>query len=158
LAAIFFIAAFMTVTQSAADAVAPLIGAWKLNLQQSRFEPGTLPASSVMTIEDRGEGVIAATTQAVVAGDRKSVTKFALKCDGKEYPFEVQMEDAFAKGSISCVVREPRTYDFTLRDGDVVIQRLTRTVSPDGKILTDTLGADPRDGQRVGIIAVFTRQ
>ena len=92
-------------------------GTWKLNLQKSKFPPGTpAPRSDTRVYEDRGGGVIMSTHTTVSQQGQEALTIYAAKFDGKEYP--VATRGSGALSTIAFQVIDPYSESFVLtRDG-----------------------------------------
>jgi hypothetical protein len=132
-------------------------GTWKLNLQKSKFPPGTpAPRSDTRVYEDRGGGVIMSTHTTVNQQGQEALTIYAAKFDGKEYP--VATRGLGALTTIAFQVVDPYSESFVLtRDGKVAV-RGTTTVSKDGKTLTMTLNTINAQGQTSEGISIYEKQ
>ena len=69
---------------SAAD---PMLGAWKLNLAKSKYDPGPAPKSMTSTYSTDGDWVVIKTEGVDSAGKLISSNN-KYKRDGKEYPWK----------------------------------------------------------------------
>lgn len=94
------------------------IGSWK------RDNGGTL------VFEDRGGGVIVAW---VTEADGSAGLSYALKYDGKEYP--AARRGSKGRDTISSILLDPYSTEYTLKTDGKVTGRGIRTVSKDGKTL-----------------------
>lgn len=132
-------------------------GTWKLNLQKSKFPPGTQPPQSDTRVyEDRGGGVVMSTHTTVNRQGQEALTIYAAKFDGKEYP--VATRGSGALSTIAFHVIGPYSESFVLtRDGKVAT-RGTTTVSKDGKILTMTLDTTDALGKTLQGISIYEKQ
>lgn len=95
------------------------IGTWK------RDDGGTL------VFEDRGGGLIVAW---VTEADGSAGLSYALKYDGKDYP-AAQPRSKGGRNTISSILLDPSSTEYTLKTDGKVTGRGIRTVSKDGKIL-----------------------
>lgn len=95
------------------------IGTWK------RDDGGTL------VFEDRGGGVIVAW---VTEPDGSAGLSYALKYDGKEYP--AAQRGSKGRDTISSILLDRYSTEYTLRTDGKVTGRGIRTVSKDGKTLS----------------------
>ena len=121
----------------------PFIGTWKVNLEKSNYSPFPAPKSSVLMIEDRGDGLFEETRNVVLADDGKSFASYVLKCDDKDYPF-LQTGPQYYGGSfsgfISCTASDSKTFDFAVKtDTRRVLQHFIRTLSSDGTMFIETI-------------------
>jgi hypothetical protein len=145
----------------------PFIGVWKENPEKSDYGSTPRPKSVVWTIEDRGEGMFVQTAVGTAANGQSGVASQTLRCDGKDYP---GTHADGARGFTSCVMRDARTFDFTVKDElGRVLNLYTRTMSPDGKGFTQAIKWLTSNGQVVseltingrrvvGPVAVFEKQ
>lgn len=137
-----------------------LVGTWKLNLEKSKFDPpppGPQPQSVLRTFEDRGGGVLVATTETVTADGKKELVVVPFKRDGKPYPI------ATDSGSRTLIMMAFKKVDAhnnthtTIVNGKVV-QDGTETISADGKVYTEERkGTNPR-GQQIDNVYIWERQ
>ena len=134
----------------------PSIGAWKLNLSKSKYEPGPLPKSLTRMDEDRGGGVKVVTVQGVDAQGNPTWTQFAHKYDGKDYPYLVR--GGQTAGSISVKAVNANTVEITIKEDGKVVATATRTVSADGKTMTRIAKGTNAQGQAYTNVMVYERQ
>lgn len=137
-----------------------LVGTWKLNLEKSKFDPprtGPQPQSVMRTFEDRGGGLLIATTETITADGKKELTVAPFKRDGKPYPL------ATDTGSHTVVMMAFKKVDAhnnthtTIVNGNVV-QNGTEIISADGKTYTEERkGTNPR-GQQIDNVFIWERQ
>ena len=122
----------------------PLAGTWKLELSESRFNPGPAPVSQTRTYRPTAEGL--EVTVATTTSDHKvTQVEFPAIYDGKVYPVK-------GPGPIDALQLE-KVNNFqsraTLKHAGKVIATAERTISEDGKVLTiaykETEGDSPAD-------------
>jgi hypothetical protein len=132
-------------------------GTWKLNLQKSKFPEGTAaPQSDTRVYEDRGGGVVMSTHTTIDQHGQESLTIYAAKFDGKEYPVETRGSGALSTIAFHAI--DPYSESFVLtRDGKVAT-RGTTTISKDGKTLTMTLNITNSKGQTSQGISIYEKQ
>jgi len=147
----------MSWSSQAQDGLHLKFGTWKLNLQKSKFPPGTPPPQSDTRVyEDRGGGVVMSTHTTVNQQGQEALTIYAAKFDGKEYP--VATRGLGALSTIAFQVIDPYSESFVLtRDGKVAV-RGTTTVSKDGKTLTMILNTTNAQGQTSQGISIYDKQ
>src|SRR5580704_9168410 len=131
-------------------------GTWNLNLEESRFAPGSKPRSDIRIYEDRGDGVIMSTHTTVDQQGREALTIYAAKFDGKEYP--VATRGSGAMSTIAFHVIDAYSESFVLtRDGKVAV-RGTTTISKDGKTMTMILNRTNGDKQTSQDIDIYEKR
>jgi hypothetical protein len=131
-------------------------GTWKLNVQKSQFPAGTEPQSDTRIYEDRGGGVIMSTHTTVNHQGKESLTIYAAKFDGKEYP--VVTRGSAALSTIAFHVIDDYSESFVLtREGKVAV-RGTTSISKDGRTLTMTLDTTNAQGQTEHVIDIYEKQ
>ncbi len=137
----------------AGDMHEAVVGAWKLNLEKSKYAPGEAPKSLSRTYTESADGVTVkiAGTQA----DGSSISQQAtFKYDGKDYPFT----GSKSYDALSLAHVDANTVKSTLKKGGKPVGATTRTVSGDGKLLTlKTKWTNP-DGKTHEEVAVYDRQ
>ncbi len=158
--------------QSAVPTVDPVIGTWKQNLTQSTYSPpgGRPPKGTyqVRQYEAGDDGSVVAITMNVDADGLPSLRAIsAANYDGKEYPQHTVATLATSLGShigprmdrtISYRRIDAYTVEIVQRQGDEVVAKSTRTISRDGKTMTDRSDYTNAAGQRVSNILVFEKQ
>jgi hypothetical protein len=68
---------------TASAATDPFLGTWTLNLQKSKYPPGTLPKRMIIQMEAAGDG-IHYRSQTIDASGRTSTAEYVAHYDGKE--------------------------------------------------------------------------
>jgi hypothetical protein len=156
LAGLLLLAVATMCGQAPAD-LQPKFGTWKLNLQKSKFpEETAAPQSDTRVYEDRGGGVVMSTHTTIDHHGKESLTIYAAKFDGKEYP--VATRGSGALSTIAFHAIDPYSESFVLtRDGKVAT-RGTTTISKDGKRLTMTLNTTNSKGQTSQGISIYEKQ
>ena len=131
-------------------------GTWKLNVQKSQFPAGGEPQSDTRVYEDRGGGVIMSTHTTVSHQGKESLTIYAAKFDGKEYPVVTRGSAALSTIAFHAIGRYSESFLLT-REGKVGV-RGTTSISKDGK--TMTMGMDLTDGkgQTQHVIDIYEKQ
>lgn len=109
----------------------PLIGTWKLNVMNSKFNPGPPPRSQTRTYEETPAGIRVTVTTTDSQG-RKTTVEFPAIYDGKTYPVKGPGRiDALALVTINNFQARA-----TLKHAGNVIATADRTISEDGRVLT----------------------
>jgi hypothetical protein len=136
-----------------AQASAPRIGTWKLNLAKSKYSPGPAPQSLTVKVEPSGQGE-KGTADFVNADGTRTTTQYTANYDGKDYPITgSQIADTVSLKRI-----DARTTERTDKKGGTVAQTLRRVVSQDGKTMTVTVKGTNAQGQAVNNVVVFDKQ
>ena len=148
-----------------------IIGTWKQNMALSKYSPGGPPpnvAYSVRQYEAGSDGSIVAITMNV---DRQGLPALgaisAANYDGREYAQHTVATLATSLSShiaarmdrtISYKRVDPYTVRIVQKQGDEVIGVSTRTISRDGKTMTDASDFTNAAGQHVTNTLVFEKQ
>jgi hypothetical protein len=137
---------------TAADAD-PVIGTWKLNAGKSTFKSGPAIASQTRTYSQSGDEITLDMKSASADGkETNSHTTYHL--DGKSYPVTGSPDyDSLTGKRLNSHMAQ-----FTLKKGNKVIGRTTRTVSKDGKKLTATTHETLASGDKSDNVLVFEKQ
>jgi len=128
------------------------MGAWKLNVEKSKFSPGPAPKSLMLMFEPAGKGVHL-TTEQVNPDGSKTATEYTASYDGKDVPLKgsaVANTTSLKRLNATTVMRTDK------KDGKVVAT-LKSVISKDGKLYTvDVKGVNAK-GQPVKNFLVFER-
>lgn len=149
----------------------PIIGTWKQNLEKSTYSPGPPPPKGTGSVRQYAAGqdgsIIAITFNIDAAGLPSLGAIAAAKYDGQEYP---QHTVATLATSLSAHIG-PRiertisyksinryTVELVQRQDGVIVSMSTRTVSRDGKTMTENVDYTNARGQRITNVLVFEKQ
>jgi len=144
--------AFVSVA-SAADAVDPVIGTWKLNLDKSKYAAGAAPKSVTRTYAVGANGTTMTVTGVDTDGSAisQSVT---LTYDGKD--------DAWTGSTVFDTVSLTKvngtTVKSVLKKGGKIVGHSTRTLSAKGKVLTLSSAIKTAKGGTTHEVAVYDKQ
>jgi hypothetical protein len=148
--------AALTVSVSAQSKDDPSIGAWKLNVAKSKFNPGPPITGDTRSYEFQS-GWLIVTTETIDAQGKRTGVRFAGKFDGKAYP----QIGRFAP-TIALITYEPvdkNTLKYTVRSTEGKVNSTnTRVVSADGKTMTIEQKTTTADGMPVDNVEIFERQ
>jgi hypothetical protein len=130
----------------------PLIGTWKLNVSNSKFNPGPPPRSQTRTYEETPAG-IKVTVTTTNADGKKTTVEFPAIYDGKTYPVK-------GPGPIDALTLV-RINNFqsraTLKHAGKTIATAERTLSQDGAVLT--ISYQESDGEHpVDNVSVYSKE
>jgi hypothetical protein len=161
-----------TVLQAQAPAPNPvslLIGMWKQNMEKSTYNPGPPPSSgsgSVRQYAAGDDGAIVAITININPQGLPSLGAIsAANYDGREYAQHTVATLASSLGShvgpridrtISYTPTDMFTVEIVQKQGGEIISRSTRTISRDGKTLTERVIST--EGRTVTNVLVFEKQ
>lgn len=157
--------------QAPAQSVNPIIGTWKQNVEKSTYNPGPPPpkgAASVRQYAAGADGSIVAITFNISPEGLPSLGAIAAaNYDGKEYAQHTVATLATSLGShIGPKIERTITYKPIDRYTVEIIQRQdgrvvavsTRTMSRDGKTMTDRSDYTDAEGRRITNVLVFEKQ
>ena len=130
----------------------PHVGTWVLNLEKSKYAPGTAPKSQRSVYSAAGKGLKVAKTTVWPTGP--VTTEFTAELDGKDHPVKGNPDwDTTALKRV-----DSHTIEFTRKRGGKVVQTARSTVSKDGKTRTVTVTGVNAQGQKLNSNAVYTKQ
>jgi len=138
---------------SAADAMDPVVGTWKLNLAKSSFNPGPAPKSQMRAYVATADGIDLMYTG--VAADGSAVNgKSSYKYDGKDYPISGMAD----YDTLSLKRIDANTIESTQKNAGKTTGTTIRSVSSDGKVLTLKSKGSNAKGQAYDNVMVFDKQ
>lgn len=147
---------FALVISAAARIVAqadPHVGTWVLNLEKSKYAPGTAPKSQRTVYSAAGKGFKVASALVNAAGAALN-TEFTAEAEGKDYPVKGNPDY-----DITALKRvDSHTIEFARKKGGKVVQTMRSTVSKDGKTRTVTVTGVNAQGQKLNSSAVYIKQ
>src|SRR5262245_11329743 len=149
----------------------PIIGTWKQNLEKSTYSPGPPPPKGSYAVRQYAAGedgsIVAITMNVDPEGLPSLGAISAANYDGKEYVQHTVATLPTSLGShigpkvdrtISYKPIDPYTVQIVQKEGGRVVSMSTRTVSRDGKTMTDRFDYTNTSGQRVTNVLVFEKQ
>ena len=157
------------VAQSQSPQTNPLIGMWKQNMEKSTYNPGPPPpkgSGSVRQYAAGDDGAIVAITMTIDPQGLPSLGAIsAANYDGRDYAQHTLATLASSLGShvgpkidrtISYTPMDPYTVQIVQKQDGKVISTSTRTLSKDGKTLTERF--TNAQGKPVTNVLVFEKQ
>jgi hypothetical protein len=163
-------ATFISV-QSPAQAPHSLIGTWKQNMEKSMYSPGPPPLKGMYSVRQYAAGVDGSIVAITMNVDPEGLPSLgavsAANYDGKEYAQHTVATLATSLGShigpridrtISYTPVDMYTVKIVQREDGKVVSASTRTISRDGKTMTDRFDYVNDAGQRVMNVLVFEKQ
>jgi hypothetical protein len=149
----------------------PIIGTWKQNMEKSTYTPGPRPLKGSYAVRQYAAGadgsIVAITMNIDPEGLPSLGAISAANYDGKEYAQHTVATLATSLGShiapriertISYTPVDPYTVVIVQKEDDKVVSRSTRTISRDGKTMTDRFDYMDPSGQHVTNVLVFEKQ
>jgi hypothetical protein len=131
----------------------PAVGTWKLNPAKSRYSPGPVPKSNVLTITAVENGLKVSGQGTDGAGKPTSVN-YTVTYDGSEKPVTGSPDyDSTSGKRINASTTEQ-----TRKLEGKIVQTQKREVSADGKTMTITTRGKDKAGRTINNIAVFEKQ
>jgi hypothetical protein len=131
----------------------PAVGTWKLNPAKSRYSPGPVPKSNVITIVAVENG-LKVSGQGMDAAGKPTSINYTVTYDGKEKPVTGSPDYDSTSGKR---INASTTEQTRKREGKMV-QTQKREVSADGKTMTITTRGKDKDGKTINNVAVFDKQ
>jgi len=119
---------------------APFVGTWKLNLANSKYNPGPAPQSQTRTWDASGMVMV----NGVGATGKPFSYGYSVKGDGKDYPTMGAIPNK--ADMISTKKIDANTYEATFTKGGKQVETTTFTVSNGGKTLTIDAKGTPDAG------------
>lgn len=136
-----------------AMAADPHVGTWKQNMVISKYNPGPLDKSSMVTITAQVNG-IRFVADVVDAIGKASHIEFAAKFDGKDYP----MTGNLGGDSISYTRIDANTLGFVVKKSGKKTSKGREYFSKDGKTWTWNIKGKDDKGQDFNNTYVFDKQ
>jgi hypothetical protein len=131
----------------------PAAGTWKLNPAKSRYSPGPVPKSNVITIAVVDNG-LKVSAKGIGGDDKPTTTDYTVTYDGKEKPVTGSPDYDSTSGKR---INANTTEQTRKREGKVV-QTQKREVSADGRTMTITTRGTDKSGKTINNIAVYEKQ
>jgi hypothetical protein len=131
----------------------PALGTWKLNPAKSKYVPGPVPKTNVITITAAANGYHVVAKGEDAAGQATGID-YTATFDGKESP--VKGAPAYDTTSLKRV--DANTTEQTRKKEGKTVQTATRKISADGKTMTVTTRGKDESGRTLNTVAVYDRQ
>ena len=131
----------------------PAIGTWKLNVAKSKYVPGPVPKSNVITIAAAGSGYHVTAKGEDATGNPTGID-YTATSDGKDSP--VKGAPAYDTTSLKRI--DANTTEQTRKKEGKMVQTATRKISADGKTMTVTTRGKDEAGRTLNTVAVYDRQ
>jgi hypothetical protein len=131
----------------------PVVGTWKLNLAKSTFGGGPALKNQTRTYSQSAQG-ITLKMKTVSAEGKETTTQTTYRVDGKDYPSMGNPDF----DSLSGMVIDSNTTEFTLKRAGKPVGTIRRTVSKDGQTLTLNFVITNAKGVKLSQLTVFDRE
>ena len=131
----------------------PLVGTWDLNVAKSKYTPGPTPKSETRTYVVAGQD-IQASSKGVDDTGKPTAASWTVNYDGKDRP-ETGNPNA---DTLSLKRVNAFSAEFTQKRAGKVVITGTRTISPDGKVMTITSKGTNALGQNIDDVEVFDKR
>jgi hypothetical protein len=137
----------------AAQGADPIVGTWELNVAKSKYTPGPAPKSETRTFVVAGQD-IKGSLKGVDGSGKPTAASWTINYDGKDRPITGNPDaDTLSLKRVNAFTVEATQK----RAGKVVITG-TRTISPDGKVMTITTKGTTERGQTINKVEVFEKR
>jgi hypothetical protein len=149
----------------------PLIGTWKQNMEKSTYSPGPPPLKGSYSVRQYAAGtdgsIVAITMNIGPEGLPALGAISAAYYDGKEYPQHTVATLGTSLAShvapkiertISYSPVDPYTVKIVQKEDDKIVSASTRTISRDGRTMTDRFDYTDAAGQHVTNVLIFEKQ
>jgi hypothetical protein len=146
-------AAAIAIVSLPAQAGAPVVGTWELNLTKSKFTNIPAPKSETRTYEVTGQHV-QMTGKGINAEGKPTLIAFTANMDGKDYPYTGNP----VADTISITPVDAFTANWTTKKAGKVTLTGTRVISKDGKVMTISGKGTNAKGQPLEVIMVFDKR
>jgi hypothetical protein len=131
----------------------PAAGTWKLNPAKSRYSPGPVPKSNVITIAAVENG-LKVSGQGTDGAGKPTTLNYTVTYDGKEKPVTGSPDyDSTSGKRINASTTEQ-----TRKLAGKMVQTQKREVSADGKTMTITTRGKDKDGRTINNVAIYEKQ
>jgi hypothetical protein len=150
---VFIIWALLAASAGAPSQTAERLPEWRLNLAQSKFDPGPPPQSEITTLFSSGR-YIKVVSKTVDAGGTLHIVEYRVAADGEEVP----VTGSLVYDMISVQWIDPNTSRATRKKRGKVVQISTRVLSADRSTMTFTTTGTDEHGRAIHDVAVFEKK
>jgi hypothetical protein len=131
----------------------PAAGTWKLNPAKSRYSPGPVPKSNLITITVVENG-LKVSGQGIDGDGKPTSINYTVTYDGKAKPVTGSPDyDSTSGKRINASTTEQ-----TRKLAGKMVQTQKREVSADGKTMTITTRGKDKDGRTINNVAIYEKQ
>jgi hypothetical protein len=133
----------------------PFIGIWKLNVEKSKFGPGTERKSETRIVESSPTGMKVSVDRTNADGSNQQYN-YTTNFDGKPHP--ITGIAPYGADSIAATLGASNNLSFKLTKGGNAVGSGTSVVSADGKTLRITSKGTDASGKTVSSVSVYDKQ
>jgi hypothetical protein len=131
----------------------PAVGTWKLNPEKSRYTPGPVPKSNLITIVAVDTG-LKVSGQGIDGAGKPTSINYTLTFDGKDRPVAGSPDyDSTSGKRINA-----NTTEQTRKKEGKMVQTARREISADGTTMTITTRGRDASGHTINNIGIYERQ
>lgn len=161
--AVAFLSNGLIAQSPAPSANNPILGVWRLNIEESTFDPGPAPTQPQTSVYvDHGNNGIAAHVFGVNAQGLPTYSLSVSRYDGtgvRNYN-QTSLANFLATGEMSSAIQtyrivDPYTTEITINVEGEMVWSATRTVSQDRRKMTQTINATTPEGEPVNNTLVY---
>lgn len=149
----YFLIAAMLLVSTALWATDPFVGKWTLNVQKSKYPPGTCPKHMVIEIEPAGHG-IRYHSETTSANGSFTSSDYTADYNGKQAivmgAHGMLLPVSLKRTSSNTVVA---SYTKSLQ----IVATSRRVVSQDGRVMTVTTTSRDQSGKAVTAVGIYER-
>jgi hypothetical protein len=140
------------------------VGAWKLNVAESKYSSGSAPKSATRRVEENGNGMTVSYEYVEADG---SIVKYGYTAsfdDGKDYPITgsgaSNWREDMIGGADTIALRRSgsNVYAGALKKSANIVMTTRTAVSKDGKVTTVTASGVDAKGQPTKRVSVWEKQ
>jgi hypothetical protein len=134
----------------------PFVGTWKLDVAESKSEPGPVPKSQTRTVVAKGAGV-KYSFEGVSADGKPFAYSFTVNYDGKDYPIT---GTGAPGGADAIAIKRVSSHkvEATLKKGGKEVGKSEAEVSKDGTTTTLKSKGMTADGKAYSVDSVYNKQ
>ena len=149
----YFLIAAILLVSTALWATDPFVGQWTLNIQKSKYPPGTCPKRMVIDMDPAGRG-IRYHSETEFANGGSTYSDYTADYNGKQ---AIVMGAHGMLLPVSLKRNGPNAVVASYTKSLQVVATSRRVVSPDGRWMTITTTSPDRTGKTVTTVGVYER-
>ena len=149
----YFLMAAMLLVSTALWATDPFVGKWTLNIQKSKYPPGTCPKRMVIEMDPAGQG-IRYHSETTFANGSSTYSDYTADYNGKQ---AIVMGAHGMLLPVSLKRSSPNTVVASYTKSLQVVATSRRVVSPDGRLMTITTTSRDQSGKTATTVGIYER-
>jgi hypothetical protein len=143
----------VTVAAAAAEAGGPWFGVWSLNIQKSRFDPGSAPYRRATCVITPWRDGLESVCDMVRMRGGVTHLEWAGLFDGRDYPVQGVEEDV----TYAYTLADDRSYEVLVKMNGAPASRSRVTISADGATMTVASRGGRSQGRTAETVLVYDR-